>query len=115
MCERGLTIDCPNWLSCEEFSSGFGQGAYLQWPCSEGCGSLASSKSLDKKPIQCIPQCTHGPLSRDDPAVHRAIWVADIIDCLGSELQQQEKLAIPAENLGTLVLVRVPGIWLALL
>jgi hypothetical protein len=70
---------------------------------------LASTKALNKESIESVPECAGGVLGRDDPAVDRAVRVANMLRLPGSKLEHQQGFAVPTENLGTLVLVSIPG------
>jgi hypothetical protein len=107
MFDGGLAVDSPNRLPSEELSPMLSQGANT-----ERFGRstrLAPAKSLHHEPIERVPKCARGAINGDDPAVNRAVRIPDMVGLAYSKLEDQEKLAVPAENLGTFVLVRVPG------
>lgn len=66
---------------------------------------LTSPESLHHEPIECVAKRAEACLQRQNPTIHRAVLVANIPRRLCSELEDEEDLAVPAEDLGALIFV----------
>lgn len=107
MLERGLAVDSPDRPPSEELSPMLCQGTNLERFCSSD--RLAPAKSLYHESVERVPKCACGAMNGGDPTVDRAVRIPDMLGLTCSKLEDQERLAVPAENMGTFVLIRVPG------
>lgn len=107
MFDEGLAVHSPNRPPSEELSPMLCQGANTKRFGRSDC--LAPAKSLYHKSIERVPKCARRAINGDDPTVNRAVRIPDMLGLACSKLEDQEKLAVPAENLGAFVLIRVPS------
>jgi hypothetical protein len=70
---------------------------------------LAPAESLNHEPVERVPQGARRTFGWDDPAVDWAVCVPDMFGLTGPKLEHQQISAVPAEDLGTLILVSIPG------
>jgi len=104
----GLAIDAPPYRTAsEKLPLILGQTPDCERSVGGKCG-LTPSQALHHEPIKRIAKCTGRAGHGNHPTVHRAICSLDILRFTGSKLQQQQNSAIPAKDLGTLILVCVP-------
>jgi hypothetical protein len=64
---------------------------------------------LDHESVECVPQGARRTFDGDDLAVDWAVCVPDMFGLAGPELEHQQMSAVPAEDLGALILVSIPG------
>ena len=107
MIGRRLAVDLPDRTPGEKLPPMLFQAANA-----ERLGRndrLAPAESLDHESVECVPQSARRTFDGDDPAVDWAICVLDIFGLTGSKLEHQQISAVPAEDLGTLILVSISG------
>lgn len=95
---RLCTVDFPNRHAIKKASAAGGDTAQLKgWIRG---ASLAATESLAKESIKGVTQSDAARIvPREDPAVDWAVWVSDIGNAFGTELEHEQMLAVEAKDL----------------
>ena len=100
----GIAIERPDRLPREELAVSLGQPSDGEWTWSP---YLASPEPLHHEPIERIAKCTDACVQRQDPTIHLAVLIDNLVGCLCSKLEDKQRPAIPTKDLRALIFVCV--------